>query len=139
MDYGTGHEACALLFGLSLYKIAETLNPTSPWPKHHFADFFRAYLQITRELQTIYVLEPAGSHGVWGLDDYHALNFWLGAFELEGVEAGLNTKEGRDSEFSRAQFPSCIHDVTVCPPPSKDGSKVTPRTTPFTEKFTFLR
>ena len=48
---------------------------------------FTAYLAVCRHLQRTYWLEPAGSHGVWSLDDYQMLVFYIGACQYMYFEA----------------------------------------------------
>ena len=112
LDYGTGHESSFLLVIFCLCKLrcigdGKTLPP-SP---HHLAPvalaIFSQYLQVTRGLQRDYMLEPAGSHGVWGLDDYHCLPFYFGACQLQAEEdRSGNGGEGDED----AIVPRSIHD-----------------------------
>ncbi|KDQ58979.1 hypothetical protein JAAARDRAFT_33711 [Jaapia argillacea MUCL 33604] len=83
MDYGTGHETSFALFLLSLTLI-RFLNPDPEEERQIVLNLFVRYLQLCWRLQDVYRLEPAGSHGVWGLDDYSFLGYIFGSAQLKG-------------------------------------------------------
>ncbi|GMK59923.1 hypothetical protein CspeluHIS016_0901400 [Cutaneotrichosporon spelunceum] len=82
LDYGTGHE---LAFILALWVCV-----VSGWAGDADAQdqlvlrVFPRYLDLTTKLQATYRLEPAGSHGVWGLDDFVFLPYLFGSAQLLG-------------------------------------------------------
>ena len=104
LDYGTGHESSFLVFLLVLSKVAcFGKSPTLETLRAISLSIFNQYLHLTRRLQTDYRLEPAGSHGVWGLDDYHCLPFYFGACQLQAE--GVSPLE--------LQSPKCILDANL--------------------------
>lgn len=79
IDYGTGHELSFIMFLCALYKIqALTENDNL----HTGLKIFNTYLIFVRRLQLTYRMEPAGSHGVWSMDDYQFIPFVWGAAQL---------------------------------------------------------
>ncbi|KAL3312856.1 Serine/threonine-protein phosphatase 2A activator [Cichlidogyrus casuarinus] len=88
IDYGTGHELAFIAFLSNLF----TLNYVSSEPapdRSSLSDLcaiglviMPAYLNLVRHLQTYFHMEPAGSHGVWSLDDFQFVPFIWGSSQL---------------------------------------------------------
>lgn len=79
IDYGTGHELNFIMFLMGLFKI-------NILKKEDEATIglkvFDLYLNFARKLQVTYRMEPAGSHGVWSLDDFQFVPFIWGSAQF---------------------------------------------------------
>ena len=83
LDYGTGHELSFLAFLGALWKLGlfEGQGPGIA-ERGIVIGVFEPYLNLVRRLIKSYTLEPAGSHGVWGLDDSSFLPYIFGSAQL---------------------------------------------------------
>lgn len=80
IDYGTGHELNFLAFLTGLKHCGVELDEAD------ILAIFNSYLGLVRKLQMVYRLEPAGSHGVWGLDDYQFVPYLWGSAQCMAEE-----------------------------------------------------
>jgi serine/threonine-protein phosphatase 2A activator len=80
LDYGTGHELSFLAFLGCIWKLGGFAKAEQGVEERGIVlGVFQPYLNLIRQLIKIYTLEPAGSHGVWGLDDNSFLPYIFGS------------------------------------------------------------
>ncbi len=80
LDYGTGHELSFLAFLGCVWKLGGFKpSPSGNEERGIVLGVFEPYLALTHRLIKTYTLEPAGSHGVWGLDDHSFLPYLFGS------------------------------------------------------------
>ena len=89
IDYGTGHELSFIIFLMGLYKLVICKdNMKLPVDQAKIVSqeiltlFSVKYMPLCRKIQLTYQLEPAGSHGVYSLDDFQFLPFLFGSSQL---------------------------------------------------------
>ncbi|KAJ4377944.1 Serine/threonine-protein phosphatase 2A activator 1 [Neocucurbitaria cava] len=83
LDYGTGHELSFLAFLGCLWKLGafpESIDGDQE--RGVVLGVIEPYLALVRRLILTYTLEPAGSHGVWGLDDHAFLPYIFGSAQF---------------------------------------------------------
>lgn len=89
LDYGTGHELNFLAFVTGLWKT--NVLKQEEMDGYDFLIIFGRYYDLVRKLITLYTLEPAGSHGVWGLDDHFHISYILGSSEFLNTSKNFPT------------------------------------------------
>ncbi|OIW24829.1 Phosphotyrosyl phosphatase activator, partial [Coniochaeta ligniaria NRRL 30616] len=86
LDFGTGHELSFLAFLGCLWKLGGFKGGaggrSGAIERSIVFGVFEPYLNLIRKLILTYTLEPAGSHGVWGLDDHFFLPYIFGSAQL---------------------------------------------------------
>lgn len=112
LDYGTGHE---LHFVVWTYCLRALNVLTADDEAEIVLNIFPRYLTLARKLQITYGLEPAGSHGVWSLDDYQFIPFIWGASQLIGSKV-IKPSDSAKPEIAAKYandflYLSCIHFI----------------------------
>ena len=113
IDYGSGMELNFVCWLLCLVKLG-VLNLQTEAPAIVFKIFW-SYINVMRDIQSTYWLEPAGSHGVWGLDDYHFLPFLFGSSQLKDHKhlkpKAIHNQEILDEFYTQYMYFACIRFI----------------------------
>ncbi|GAW21997.1 hypothetical protein ANO14919_115290 [Xylariales sp. No.14919] len=109
LDYGTGHELSFLAFLGCLWKLGAFRDgaPNGGIERDIVLGVFEPYLRVVRRLILTYTLEPAGTHGVWGLDDHSFQPYIYGSAQLTRAISDTEAMPTEGSLF-RAPKPSSV-------------------------------
>ena len=113
LDYGTGHELSFMAFLAGLWKVNYFTQPNAEAEcRGIIIGVFEPYLNLVRLLIKTYTLEPAGSHGVWGLDDNAFLPYMFGSAQLSPA-IGETDETPTEGSFPDAPEPGAIAKLNL--------------------------
>ncbi|EGC28373.1 hypothetical protein DICPUDRAFT_90956 [Dictyostelium purpureum] len=115
LDYGTGHELHFVVWTFCLRRIGYLKSEDEI---DIALKVFPCYLELVRKLQRVYGLEPAGTHGVWSLDDYQFIPFIWGAAQLInnpfGIKpASITIEKIVDQYYPKYMYLACIKYINT--------------------------
>ncbi|KAI9818823.1 MAG: Serine/threonine-protein phosphatase 2A activator 1 [Pycnora praestabilis] len=113
LDYGSGHELSFLAFLGCLWMLGG-FSKSNPGVEERgiVLGVFEPYLHLIRRLIKTYNLEPAGSHGVWGLDDHSFIPYIFGSAQLAPAISSLDQIPAEGS-LSNAPDPAGVAKAAI--------------------------
>ncbi|GAB5361897.1 hypothetical protein AAMO2058_000752200 [Amorphochlora amoebiformis] len=114
IDYGTGHELNFIAFLSCLEYVGVVKLPEDG--KYIALAVFQRYIVLMRALQTVYWLEPAGSKGVWGLDDYNFIPLLWGAAQhisARGDKTLTALQELKPSDIHKKEYKDSMKNESL--------------------------
>lgn len=116
IDYGTGHEMAFVMFLACLFHVDGVFEVKRDSAAVGLLVFDK-YMTLVRKLQSTYRMEPAGSQGVWSLDDYQFVSFIWGAAQFMNGNDIVTPKS--ISDYQKAEelkddyhLFACIHYIS---------------------------
>ncbi|KAK0254984.1 Serine/threonine-protein phosphatase 2A activator 1 [Friedmanniomyces endolithicus] len=111
LDYGTGHELSFIAFLGCVWKLGAFVDGEE---RSIVIGVIQPYLELVRRLILTYTLEPAGSHGVWGLDDHSFIPYIFGSAQYgPTIEADDYSKPvPTEGSLRTAPAPAAVADKT---------------------------